>query len=97
MHWFVTVSAIAYEVEGKGALAERMIRRSWKIARIANTPDDQGHGQNIPTTYSHKEGLPKKEETVPTLKNSDGHIIHKHYSGDWANQRWGYWSLYSKK
>ena len=34
-----------YEVEGRGALAERMIRCSWEIARIANTPDNRGQGQ----------------------------------------------------
>ena len=63
-----------------------MIRCNWEIARIANSQDNQG--QNILTTYSHKEGLPEKEETLPTLKDSNGQIIHKHYSRDWTNQRW---------
>ena len=49
----------AYDVEGRGALAERMIRRNWEIAWIANTPDNRSQGQNILTTYSHKDGLPK--------------------------------------
>ena len=74
-----------YDVERGGALAEKMIRRNWEIARIAS------QGQNILTTYSHKDGLPKKEETVPTLTervNRVDHIIHQHYSGDWANKRW---------
>ena len=72
------------KVHTKGTLNEQMIRRLWEIACALQIQD----GNAILTSCTHKQHVPRKDNTVPVLlkkkinDNDDDVVIHEHYIGN---------------